>query len=195
MIAGAIAPIGLIFIPENITDRLFSIGNLGDSSTYYRLFTWKGSFNMLFDHLIGGIGVGESAFNQIYPIYSYLGTEATPHSHNLFLQVAIELGIVGFIVLVAVLISVARKGFGSLRTVSCSRSRLILSAGIAGLSAGIVHGMVDHIWYNYRVFFVFWVVVAVLCACSKVEGSISEYKETKSNDSNVNEATLNILFK
>lgn len=195
LIAGAVAPIGLIFAPGNITDRLLSIGNLGDSSTYYRLFTWKGSINMMIDHLIGGIGVGESAFNQIYPIYSYLGTEATAHSHNLFLQIGIELGVVGLIVFLAVMISAARRGFGSLRTVSCARSRLIISAGIAGIAAALVHGLVDYIWYNYRVFFVFWVVIAVLCACSKVEGAISEYGESKDSDGTVNEATLNILFK
>ena len=41
------------------------------------------------------LGQGTTAFNSIYPFYSYSGVGAE-HTHNLFLQLFIETGILGF---------------------------------------------------------------------------------------------------
>lgn len=186
-------PVGYAFLPQNVAKRFLSIGSLADSSTYYRLFTWKGSLKMLADHFFGGIGVGTSAFHQIYPIYSYVGTEATLHSHNLFLEIAIELGVVGLLIFFIIMFCTARAGFNGIKKLSSDTSRVALSAGIAGLCAALVHGMVDYIWYNYRVFFMFWVAVAVVCAYSRVCCS-SKDADLGMGNAGENEATLNIVF-
>ena len=52
--------------------------------------------NLASDYAWTGIGVGESAFDRIYPYYSFAGIEKAPHAHNLFLQLFIEVGIPGF---------------------------------------------------------------------------------------------------
>ena len=40
-------PILSIILPQNIWSRFTSIGNLSDTSTAYRIYTWKGTFNAI----------------------------------------------------------------------------------------------------------------------------------------------------
>ncbi len=162
------SPLWAMLIPNSLKSRFLSIGNLSDSSTYYRLYTWKGSLRLLKDHFLSGIGVGESAFLQLYPLYSYIGNETTMHSHSLFLEITIELGIVGLLLFAFVMFVTMQKGFSEIRNCGEKNRRLAVSAAAVGLLAALVHGAVDYIWYNYRVFFVFWLVVAVIRAYSEI---------------------------
>ena len=187
------SPLWYKLIPSTVTSRFLSIGNLSDSSTYYRLYTWKGSVKLLADYLWGGIGVGESAFTQLYPLYSYIGTETTVHSHNLFLQIAIELGIVALIVFLLSVFLIFQKGFTSLKN-SDNNMKLFTSAAMSGLLAALVHGMVDYVWYNYRVFFIFFVVFAVVCACERVEHQEWLKKSYTALDSREQAVSLDIVF-
>lgn len=191
---GAISsPIWIGLLPSNIVNRFTSIGNLADSSTYYRLFTWKGSLRMLADYFATGIGVGQSAFSHIYPLYAYVGNEITAHSHNLYLEIAIELGILGLLVLLAVMFMVMQRGFGCIKYNSTDRTVVVgVSAAMSGILAVLVHGIFDYVWYNYRVFFMFWVVVGVLCAFANVYP-----KKSYNNDVHYDmdkEASLDIIF-
>ncbi|MBQ7391397.1 MAG: O-antigen ligase family protein, partial [Clostridia bacterium] len=92
-------------LPSNFKARLFSIGDLGESSIRYRLQTWRGTLKMIGAHPVG-IGVGERAWRAIYPPFAVSGTKTVMHAHNIFLQVATELGVVGFIVFL-ILIGIA----------------------------------------------------------------------------------------
>ena len=171
------SPIWVMLIPSSLKTRFMSIGDLSDSSTYYRLYTWKGSLRLLKDHIWGGIGVGESAFSQLYPLYSYIGNESTMHSHSLFLEIAIELGIMGLILFAIIMLISMQKGFSEIRSCGDKNRRLVVSAAVVGILAALVHGTVDYIWYNYRVFFVFWLVVAVLRAYSEIGAEENKVKK------------------
>lgn len=70
-----------------------------------------------------GIGIG--AFNQIYPLFSFEAANAY-HAHNLFLQEFIELGIVGFAVLVLLLLFFFQRLYSGMRT---APKRIPFSAG------------------------------------------------------------------
>ena len=168
LVAGLTSPFWVSIIPDNVTNRFMSIGNLADSSTYYRLYTWKGSIKMFLDHWIGGIGVGEAAFTHVYPLYSYIGIESTVHSHNVFLQIAIELGVVALALFLIIMFLIAQNGFYTLKNTSDKTITLFMAASLSGIAAALVHGMVDHIWYNYRIFFAFWLVVALVVSCAEV---------------------------
>ncbi|MBQ8276101.1 MAG: O-antigen ligase family protein [Clostridia bacterium] len=155
-------------LPENIISRFTSIGNVADSSTSYRVSIWRASLKMAGDFFTSGIGVGENAFRQVYPMYSLAGIEAAPHSHNLFLQIQIELGIIGLLLFLAVLFLFAQS---SLTYNSCGRdreTRLMAVGGFAGIVAALAQGMTDYIWYNYRVYFIFWFVLALTSAYIRV---------------------------
>ena len=94
---------------------------MADSSTSYRVYIWRATVGMIRDNLFSGIGIGEGAWFRIYPRYAYQGVEAAPHAHNLFLQIWLELGIVGFLIFLLFLFLLFQSAFTLFRELSGSR--------------------------------------------------------------------------
>lgn len=152
-------------LPQTIIQRFTSIGDLGDSSTSYRVYIWKGVVSMLKDYFVSGIGIGNDSFKLIYPAYALSGIESAPHSHNLYLQITVELGIFGIIVFLSLLFIWVQSCF-TLHVNEKRKTKFLNSAVFCGLLAVLAQGMTDYIWYNYRVFLMFWMMFG-LCAASR----------------------------
>ena len=167
ILLGIVALLFLPFVlPESIINRFLSIGNMGDSSTSYRVYIWLGTLAMLADYWFSGIGLGITSFNTIYPIYSYNNISA-PHSHNLYLQLVVEFGIVGLIVFLGVLYNFYKETIISI----CKKKNILTSSLIAGVSGFMLQSMFDHTWYNYRVVLIFWIIIAFGLVSTKVSKS------------------------
>ncbi len=173
LLAGIAAiPFLPLVLPVSIITRFTSIGDISDSSTAYRVHIWQGSFAMLRDFWVSGIGVGKEAFRAVYPTYAFAGIESAPHSHNLYLQIGIELGLFGLIIFIAALFMTARESF----TLFCRKTtpktlkfKLYAAAGFCGIIAILAQGMTDYIWYNYRIFFIFWLMLGLINAVNRTE--------------------------
>ena len=162
-------------LPDAIINRFMSIGNMADSSTSYRVYIWMGTLAMLKDFWLSGVGMGITSFNTIYPIYSYNNIVA-PHSHNLYLQVIVEYGIVGFIVMAGVMYNYFKELFISMKV----KKDIVTGGLMAGMLGFLLQSMTDHTWYNYRVFMMFWVIVGISIVSSKINmQSKSTYEENK----------------
>lgn len=148
-------------LPETIINRLMSIGNMEDTSTSYRVYIWFGTIALLKDYWLGGIGMGEGAFSKVYPFYSYNGITA-PHSHNLFLQLTVEGGVMTLVVFIAVIlifISAMAKIYRKTRKHSLENTlSLALGAGVLGF---MLQSMFDYTFYNYRVMAIFIMYLAI----------------------------------
>jgi O-antigen ligase len=156
-------------LPESILERFMSIGNMGDTSTSYRVFIWMGTIAMLKDYWFSGIGLGISSFNSVYPIYAFNGISA-PHSHNLYLQMIVEYGLVGLIVFVGVIYY-----FYKTIVISLIKKKNIVLAGIlCGVSGFLLQSLTDHSWYNYRVLLIFWIVYAIGISMSEINNNVKE---------------------
>lgn len=167
ILLGIVALLFLPFVlPESIINRFLSIGNMGDSSTSYRVYIWMGTLAMLADYWFSGIGLGITSFNMIYPIYSYNDISA-PHSHNLYLQLVVEFGIVGLIVFLGMLYNFYKETIISI----CKKKNILTSSLIAGVSGFMLQSMFDHTWYNYRVVLIFWIIIAFGLVSTKVSKS------------------------
>lgn len=169
-------PLAVPYLPANIISRFSSIGDLTDTSTNYRVFIWRGSARMAADYALTGVGVGEQAFNRIYPFYSFAGIEKAPHSHNLFLQIFIELGIFGFVLFIAMLICFLQSGFSLAKRGEDRAVRLIGCGAMCGVLAALLQGMTDYVWYNYRVFFLFWIVFGLCSAARRIDAASRRQK-------------------
>lgn len=148
-------------IPQTIVERLMSIGNMDDSSTSYRVYIWMGTLGLLKHYWLGGIGMGEKAFAQVYPFFSYNAIVA-PHSHNTFLQLTVEAGIGGLIAFLALNAVFIKKmsdtnRLGEKKSLD-SATALALAAGVIGFLA---QSMFDYTFYNYRVMAVMFMVLAM----------------------------------
>lgn len=150
-------------LPDTIIQRFTSIGNMEDSSTSYRVYIWMGTIAMLKDYWISGVGMGITSFNTVYPLYSYNNIKA-PHSHNLYLQVIVEYGIIGFIVLFGILYNYFKMAFISMK----AKKDILLSGLFTGMIGFLIESLTDHTWYNYRVLFVFWIIIALTVTASQI---------------------------
>ena len=171
LVAGLFGILAIPFLPfvlpDSILNRFLSIGNLGDTSTSYRVHIWEGTFNMLKDHFLGGIGIGVEVFGKIYPRYSLSGIEAAPHSHNLYLQILVETGILGLLLFIVFLFAFVRHNFTFYAKPLPLKPRLFCAALFCGILAVLAQGMTDYIWYNYRVYLIFWLLIGLTVATAR----------------------------
>lgn len=185
-------PIWYTVLPQSIINRFISIFTLEDSSVIYRLNTWRGVWAMIKDNLLVGVGVGESAFKEAYEIYAVSGTESVIHSHSIFLQITLELGILGIAIFGIIMMMYMQKCFVIIKSKDDKiRSKTMIAAGFAGIVGSLVAGITDHIWYNYRVFLLFWIVMGLTVAMTKINEKEIAKKEAASV-SNIRSADLDI---
>lgn len=148
-------------VPQTIVDRLMSVGNMEDSSTSYRVYIWMGTLGMMKHYWLGGIGMGEAAFSQVYPFFSYNAIIA-PHSHNTFLQLLVEAGISGLLIFIIMQVIFMKKMSVVYRNgdkkSTDSMLALALASGVVGFLA---QSMFDYTFYNYRVMAVFFMITAL----------------------------------
>lgn len=160
-LALAAAPLLLLaipFLPRSVRGRLFSIGDLYESSNRYRLHTWQGTLQMLASHPFG-IGVGERAWRTVYPHYALSGTATVMHAHNIFLQVAVELGAVGLVLFLSILAISVWRAF--------HRGALAPAAAVCGT---LIMGSFDHLWYFPAMLLPLCTVLAMCCETEQKEG-------------------------
>jgi O-antigen ligase len=161
-----------------VINRILSIANLSDSSISYRIYTWIGSIRAIKDHWIGGIGYGSEPFKKIYPYYAYAGIEAAEHSHSLYLQVLLCLGIGGLLTLMVLVFLYFQKCSEYIKAPENNASRYYTAAALSSIIGALVMGIFDYIWFNNRVFFVFWLVMAIGCAFVRAGNNEAERKSS-----------------
>ncbi|MBR4949518.1 MAG: O-antigen ligase family protein [Clostridia bacterium] len=150
----------LFILPQGITNRLLSILNLADSSTSYRIKIWHGTFKMFDDFLLTGIGPGAKAYEMVNPAYAFEAISAQ-HSHSLFLQIITEMGIFAFIIFCGMLFCFIRNGISSIRRTDNLQNKFFMSVFISALFGFLIQSIFDYTWYNYRVFMIFWIFIAM----------------------------------
>ena len=88
---------GLIsFLDSTFVNRILSTFTMSDSSESVRVGIWVSTSAMISDHPFAGIGWG--AYKYVYPQYNYYIADPNIviyHAHNIYLNYAAEVGIVG----------------------------------------------------------------------------------------------------
>ncbi len=159
-----IAPV-LLTLSGNtaILQRLLSIGNTADTSTAYRVSIWRASIKIIRDFWVSGIGIGQEAYKSVYPVYALSGADFALHSHNLYLQVWVEMGIIGITSLFAVILMFVKQVFSKkvmINRKTDTNAKIVIALG-ASLLGFLLQGLTDYVWYNYKILMIFWIVVAL----------------------------------
>jgi len=162
----------IIFVFFVLPISLFSFDDILNSlgikyndilQTGYRLKLWSISFNIIKDNLL--FGVGSNALKFVLPFYDLIGIyyKNISHSHNLFLNMIVEYGIMGFILYVWFIINFFYTSFKMYYECNDSFYKtIILSILCIGISR-IVHEFFDSgfsIGVNSAAF-VFWLLLAI----------------------------------
>ena len=115
---------------------------------------------MLKDYWLCGIGPGQSAYNKVYPFYGYNEISA-PHSHNTFLQIMCDTGIVGIIVFLVTIYQYFKSLFTSYLKEESFEAKVFMISSMSGVSAFLVQSLFDYTFYNYRVMLLFWIFIGM----------------------------------
>jgi O-antigen ligase len=155
--AGALA-LGIAGQVPALAARLDLFGETG----FLRLNLWRAAVNMFADH--PWLGVGPDNF-----LYAYRGRYILDaawqepnlnHPHNVVLDFATRLGLLGLLIGGWLIWEAARAVAGSIRR--ADGVRLPLTAGLGGaLAAILAHGLVDHSLFLIDLSFVFFLLLGI----------------------------------
>lgn len=149
---------------QRMMDLVLTTSALGSMEGRQEL--WSRAVYMIQDFPYTGIGMG--TFSRVGPVmypYFILGPDAdVPHTHNLFLQVGVDLGIPGLVAFVALLSGSLVMGWISYARLRKSPD-ITLTGVSLGLFAGLVgmmaHGMTDAVTWGTKPSVVPWAFMAL----------------------------------
>lgn len=143
--------------PESIIRRVVSAFTTADTSNAYRLNLWRGIGEMLKKFWVLGAGLGAQAFSKVYQEFMLPEARAA-HAHNTYLEMFAEVGILGLIAMLWLLLAVIRRTFN---VGTNTRNSVLIAAVPAAMTGLLFHGLVEHIWYNPKLLFAFWAVAGL----------------------------------
>jgi putative inorganic carbon (HCO3(-)) transporter len=112
-----------------------------DSSSLYRLEIWRSALKMFMENPIFGHGPGTTWYylsSGSEKLYSYI-----LHSHNIYLQVAAEMGITGLIAFSYLLMKKIYDGTRLLREKIPEADKIMIQGFMACIAGIAVHGLID----------------------------------------------------
>ncbi len=151
-------------LPESVLSRFYSIGLRADTSVTHRFSIWRGVLSMLRHYGFGGVGVGEEAFSRFFVLYAEAGTESAVHSHSLYLQIFCELGIFGILVFLGLLLIFLQSSYTHMYRTPYYPEKGVSAAVICAVLAVLIHGLFDHVFYNSRIFLLFFLLLGLASA-------------------------------
>jgi putative inorganic carbon (HCO3(-)) transporter len=133
-----------------ILETVFSSGTI--SGWDGRREIWSRAIYMIQDFPFTGIGMGSfgDVADALYPFFTY-SQGAIPHAHNLFLQIAVDLGIPGLIAWLAILLVVTGISWKLVRWGGAHQNVECIALGIGLLGSQIalvIHGMTDAVTWG-----------------------------------------------
>ena len=155
--------------------RVLTIFTGTDTSISYRDAIYKTVAPMLKDFWFTGLGLGagveQAPFMKIlqrYSLYYLVQTSSDgyattpPHTHNLFLQIWIEVGLVGIMTFVWFITRTIKRTLLNIFQKTNNSLNHISIAGISAFAGILVMGMAEYVWFYPRVMLFFWVIAGVI---------------------------------
>ncbi|NCE64559.1 hypothetical protein D1159_08155 [Pseudoflavonifractor sp. 524-17] len=157
------------FLPETIYNRILTIGNLKDSSTSYRFAIYDATAELMGDYWYRGVGLGSDVMQRVFRGYPAMFDGSFPiHTHNNYLQMWGETGILGLISYLAVLAYGVKCGLKAYYQTMDRQVRHILAAALGAFGGILVIGIAEYTWFYPRNMFVYWFLFGVIMCCVKL---------------------------
>ena len=159
------------FLPASIWNRVLTIFDSSDSSTSSRFSLFKAGLDVIVRHPLSGAGLGTAAVQRYVKLLNlYHARTPFVHSHNIYLQVWAELGILGFTGFVGSILWGIKRAAHTVRHCADGAARIITCAACAALCGAMVCGLADYLWNYPRVMCIFWFVFAMALGGVKLCG-------------------------
>lgn len=168
LIVGAFAL--LPFLPASIFNRLLSTFNFSDTSTSTRFMIYSSGVRVWSQSPVFGVGLGtelaaRAAHTSPWFAYGYW----FPHYHNIYIQLAVELGLVGVVSCTGGFICACKETLQAMLGSDRDRELCGLTAGcLSGLVGVMVCGIADYLWHYPRVMVIFWIIFGLMLCGAKL---------------------------
>lgn len=152
-------------LPQTIYNRLLTLGNTQeDSSVQYRFSIYRSTFQLLKDHWLRGVGLDTDVVQAVFRAnYPPMFNGAYPiHTHNNYLQMWVETGIIGALAYIALLLHQLKAGVKSVLACADHRIKRMLAASVGGLCGILLTSVAEYTWFYPRNMFIFWVLFGVI---------------------------------
>ncbi len=161
--------VALPLLPSTIFNRIFTIFNMEDTSTSSRFPLYEAALEMIRTRPVRGAGLGTDAVRTaIKDMNLYHGTAPFVHSHDLYLQIWLETGLIGILSYLAAMISTLKMGAKAAKLHCPGEVRLIVIGAASAVAGILVDCLADYLWNYPRVMLIFWFVFAILLAGIKL---------------------------
>ena len=148
--------IAIFFLFPVIKERLLTIFTLREhSSNNFRVNVWLACLKLVKDNFLIGVGAGNNTFRLAYGLYMKSGFDALA-AYNIFLEVLIELGILGFFTFILALF----LSFVKLHYLFWERNNLLSIGIFISIISLIIQGMVDTVLFRPQIFIPFFFLLA-----------------------------------
>lgn len=161
------AVIAVPLLPDSIFNRILTIGNTADSSNAYRLYIWASALRMIYDFGLAGIGLGPGNFTPLYADYCDPNASVAQHSHMLYLEVWLEMGLLGIVSFLCMYLGVIRRAIRAMDHTD-PLLRHVLIACVSSLVGVSFVCAAEYIWFYPRILFAFFILIGTTLAAVKL---------------------------
>jgi len=134
-----------------------------DTSGNGRMSIWLTSFNIIKYYPF--LGTGLDTFSKVAPLY---GIPGGYYTHNCYLHMAVEIGIVGFLSFLWILLVFFRKTMFKVSRLKDRLHQAVLLGGVAGLLGFFAHSFLDTNFYSVQLNTLMWVMLGLVVATQKI---------------------------
>lgn len=167
-----VAIMAIPFLPDSIITRFLTLFDSQDTSNAHRIYVWTGVIQLIREYLPTGIGLGPESFAFIYPDFAHpLATEGAPHSHMVYLELLVELGVLGFGSFMWYFLRQIKNTACSLFATDDRSIKLVLIACVAPMVGMLFHFAAEYVWYYPRILFAFFILMGISTAAIRIQKS------------------------
>ena len=157
------------FLPTTVLNRILTITNTADSSTSSRVPLYQAALAVIRRSPITGAGLGTAATQAyIRSLNLYHGKAPFVHSHDFYLEVWIQMGILGVVGFVGSMLWNIKNAARAARHTGPSVGRTVAVAAASAMCGAMICGIADFLWNYPRVMCIFWFTFAMAIAGVKV---------------------------
>jgi O-antigen ligase len=161
-----------VAVPSSFRSRALSM--VDTSTNVERLLLWETTWNMLRDRPLLGVGVGNYRRVQERYVRAEVPLAMTrTHAHNIWLQAAVERGLLGVVALAWLGGAALTEAAVALRRIAPGRGlpRALAAGALAALCGFFLDGLVQNNFGDSQVALLFWLVAGVAVVAGRAAGS------------------------
>lgn len=151
------AAVAAVVLGPLVATALEQKGNVGASNVDTRALRWQVGLSMLPEHPLLGVGPGGFRSNYVAVSGNAELAEQTPVAHNMYVEVAAELGLVGFGAFVATIVAALVAVERAIRRGGDRRLGLAVQAGLIAV-------LIASTFLSEQYYMPLWSAIAVACA-------------------------------